>query len=191
MRSASAAPFTITADRCCDHSDNLQARGLHRGCTAVFRAQKGTNNHAFFDDLHPAQAGAQRPAGRVQNRARHGADPCLPERCHRWCHQGRPVGAGSEGYRRAGHAVQHLPSASASRRQAGSGYGRPAQVYPLERAYPDRQRRISGVQSGKAAQDHRGGRDLRLPSGRAPHLYGARGEHADSGKSGLYHRHGL
>ena len=63
MRSASAAPFTITADRCCDHSDNLQARGLHRGCTAVFRAQKGTNNHAFFDDLHPAQAGAQRPAG--------------------------------------------------------------------------------------------------------------------------------
>ena len=69
--------------------------------------------------------------------------------------------------------------------------GRPAQVYPLERAYPDRQRRISGVQPGKAAQDHRGGRDLRLPSGRAPHLYGARGEHADSGKSGLYHRHGL
>ena len=41
------------------------------------------------------------------------------------------------------------------------------------------------------AQDHRGGRDLRLPSGRAPHLYGARGEYADSGKSGLYHRHGL
>ena len=24
----------------------------------------------------------------------------------------------------------------------------------------------------------------------APHLYGTRGEHADSGKSGLYHRHG-
>ncbi len=77
MRSASAAPLTITADRCCDHSDNLQARGLHRGCTAVFRAQKGTNNHAFFDDLTPAQAGAQRPAGRVQDRARHGADPAF------------------------------------------------------------------------------------------------------------------
>ena len=30
------------------------AASAAQGCTAVFRAQKGTNNHAFFDDLHPA-----------------------------------------------------------------------------------------------------------------------------------------
>ena len=35
--------------------------------------------------------------------------------------------------------------------------GGPAQVHPLGRAHPDRQRRISGIQPGKAPQHHRGG----------------------------------
>ena len=63
--------------------------------------------------------------------------------------------------------------------------------FTLERPHSDRQRWISGIQSGKAAQDHRRGRDLCLPSGRPPHLYGTGREHADPGKPWFYHRHGL
>ena len=48
-----------------------------------------------------------------------------------------------------------------------------AQVYPLERPHPHRQRRISGVQPRKAAQDHRGGRDLCLSPRRPSHLHGS------------------
>ena len=160
------------------------------GCTAVFRAQKG-NVYAFFDHVQAPQAGARRPAGRVQDRARHRADPGVPERRNGRCHQGRPVGTGPEGYRCAGHALQHLPPSSAPRRQAGSRHGRPAQVHPLERPHPDRQRRISGVQPVQAAQDHRRGRDLCVPSGRTPDLHGPGREYADPGEPGLDHRHGL
>jgi ABC-2 type transport system permease protein len=45
--------------------------------------------------------------------------------------------------------------------------------YPLERPHPHRQRRISGVQPRKAAQDHRGGRDLCLSPRRPSHLHGS------------------
>ena len=81
------------------------------GSTAVFRAQKG-NVYAFFDDLQAPQAGAQCPAGRVQNRARHGADPGIPECSHGRRDQGRPLRTGSAGDRHPGNALQHLPSAS-------------------------------------------------------------------------------
>ena len=37
----------------------------------------------------------------------------------------------------------------------------------------------------------RGGRDLRFPSGRPPHLHGPRREYADPSKPRLDHRHGL
>ena len=43
----------------------------------------------------------------------------------------------------------------------------------------------------QAAQDHRGGCDLRIPPRWPPHLHGARGEHADSSKPRLYHRNGF
>ena len=55
----------------------------------------------------------------------------------------------------------------------------------------DRQRRLSGVQSGQAAPYYGGGRDLQLPPRRPSYLYGTGAEHADSGKPWLYDCHGL
>ena len=48
-----------------------------------------------------------------------------------------------------------------------------------------------GFQARKAAQDHRGGRDLCLSPRRPPHLHGSRGKYADPGKPRFHHRHGL
>ena len=48
-----------------------------------------------------------------------------------------------------------------------------------------------GFQPGKAAQDHRRRCDLCLSSGRPPHLHGPGREHADPGKPGFHHCHGL
>ena len=43
----------------------------------------------------------------------------------------------------------------------------------------------------RTAEDQRGGRYLRQPSGRPPHFHGAGGEYADPVPSGLGYRHGL
>ena len=74
---------------------------------------------------------------------------------------------------------QHLSSLSAARRRPDRAARRPARVHRLDAADPDRQRRLSGVQPGRAAHDRRGGRALSIASRRL-------GASADAGEGGRH-----
>ena len=64
---------------------------------------------------------------------------------------------------RADHPRQHVPPHAAARRRARGRTRRPARLHALARALPDGQRRLSGLQPGRAAQADRGGRVLPQP----------------------------
>ena len=68
---------------------------------------------------------------------------------------------------------------------------RPAPLHGLERPDPDRLRRLPGVLAGHAAQDHRGGRALRLADQRRPAAADARGVDAHPDGARFRHRDDL
>ena len=93
---------------------------------------------------------------------------------HAGVHAGRHAGRGERASRTAisksigaaDSAEQHLSPVSAPRRRSDRAARRTAPLHRLEQADPDRQRRLPGVQPGRAAHDRRGRRALPVASRR-------------------------
>ena len=122
---------------------------------------------------------------------RRGADAFFHECRDAGRHQGRRQRLRPAGARLPDRAVEYLSSASASGRRCGARAGRAAPLHALGRPDSHGLGRVSGVLARGAAQDLRGGRDVRQPSRRAPNFHGAGGEHAHSVEPRLGHRDGL
>ena len=99
--------------------------------------------------------------------------------------------AGDGGDRNEDPPQQYLPPAPASGRETGGGSRRAAQVYGLERADPDRQRRFPGVLPGRDQENPGRGRDLPEPPGRFQAVHRTGRKHGHPAGAWIGHRHGL
>ena len=91
----------------------------------------------------------------------------------------------------SGGALQYVSFAYTSRRSVDPGYGWAASVYGMGPPDFNRQRRISGVFPGTAAENPGGRRLFSVACGWKENFYGARRKHANSVESGLHDCNGF